>query len=744
MFAKLKDRFVILSIFFVVFGIAMVLQLANLQIIHGEENYEKSQNKQLSDRNIAAPRGSILDRYGVPLATSRQGYAVQIVRTNLKTAQLNEMLLNLTKVLESHGDGYTRGLAKYLNLDDGKVVFGTALDKMESDEEKIAKIKKDVGIKDKDFAPATVEEVFQYFKGKLMFSIDEKYSVEDAYRIMTLRFDLLIKGFTMPKRPSILIASDVSRETVAELEERHDDFSGVTIDNTYFRNYADAQLASHVVGYVRGIDIDTYNAKASQGYRMDDLIGKAGVELAAESYLKGKSGLKNIEVDRVGRVTKEISDNPPVPGNDVVLTIDTKLQKVALDSLEKNIALIRSKADGKKNFGDAVAGAAVAIDVNNGEVLAMASYPSYDPGIFLESAENRQAQQLITQWINDKKNRPMANRTIQDIYAPGSTFKPLVGIAGLEEGAITKYSTINDTGRVNIGNKDFVCMEYRDYGYNHGRIALAKALETSCNIFFHILGDSLGIDKLDKWAKNFGLGEKTGLDIDSGVEAKGIRANKAFKIEWAESINKWAATRAQNEGRKFGDDEKESPLWFPADTAQAAIGQSFNTYTPLQIANYIATLANGGMKFKPHVIKKVVKYDGSIVTETKPEFEQVGVKPETIQAVKEGMLAVSEGVEGTAQGLFDNLTYEGAKVRVAGKTGTAETGLESASSSNALFVCYAPADNPKIAVAVVIEKGVWGANAAPVAKDILEEYFKQNSSGGLDDTVKPEAVVFTR
>lgn len=726
----LKDRYVILATFFALFGVIMFWQLFNLQVIHGEENYEKSQNRLLSNRSIPAPRGNIMDRYGVPLATSRQGYTVQIVKAYLKTPELNEMLLNLTKVLERNGDNYTRGLAKYLNIENGQIVYGTSLTKIESDVEKIERIKKDVGIEYEDFNPTNPQEVFEYFKGKRMFSISDKYSVEDAYRIATLRFELMIQGFT--PQNTIVLASDVSRETVAEVEERHDDFPGVTTELMYLRKYNDAQLASHIVGYIRNIDADTYKAKKDQDYKLTDLIGKAGVELAAESYLKGKDGLKSIEVDTVGRTTKQLSEKSPIPGNDVMLTIDTKLQKVALESLEKNISYIRSQADYKKNFGDAVAGAAVAIDVNNGEVLAMASYPSYDPAVYLEGAENRGAQELIQQWITDGKNRPMANRAIQDIYAPGSTFKPLVGIAGIEEGAIGRYETINDTGTVNIGNKNFICLEYREGAPPHGPIALAKALETSCNIYFHVLGDKLGIDKIDKWSKIFGLGERTGLDIGSGVEAKGIRANKASKKDYAVGVNKFVIDS------RF----KESEEWFPADTAQAAIGQSFNTFTPLQLANYVATLANGGKKYKPHVIKKVVKYDGSVVTETKPEYEQVPVNPATIEAVKEGMLAVAEGAEGTAQGLFDDLTYEGKKVKVAGKTGTAETGIENA-SSNALFVCYAPADNPKIAVAVVVERGVWGANAAPVAKDILKAYFESGSSN-ISNKVDTNEVVFTR
>jgi penicillin-binding protein 2 len=361
----------------------------------------------------------------------------------------------------------------------------------------------------------------------------------------------------------------------------------------------------------------------------------------------------------------------------------------------------------------------------------MASYPSFDPSIFLEDAENKNAQKQIAQWITDEINKPMTNRAIREVYAPGSTYKPLVGIAGLESGTIGKYDKINDSGTVTIGGKVFWCLEYREYKYAHGPINLAQALAVSDNIYFHVLGNNTGINTIDKWAKFFGLGEKTGIDIDQKLEAKGIRSNREYKKQLADAINK-----KNPKANAYGE-------WTEADTAQSSIGQLYNTFTPLQLANYISTLANGGKKFKPHVINEITKYDGTVVKKTQPEFEAVPVQADTINAVKEGMIAVANATDGTAVGMFNGLTYNGKPIQVAGKTGTAETGIEN-QSSNALFVCYAPADNPKIAVAVVIERGAWGSYAAPVARDILEEYFKPNSLVEYNDKIQSDEVVLTK
>jgi penicillin-binding protein 2 len=476
------------------------------------------------------------------------------------------------------------------------------------------------------------------------------------------------------------------------------------------RKYIGAYDVAHVLGYVRAINGDQLEQMKDEGYDNNDIIGQSGVEKAAEKYLKGVDGKKAIEVDSNGRLTQEHDSVPAIPGSDVVLTVNTNLQKVAMESLKKNIDLIRETKPGKNNFGDANAGAVVALDVNTGEILAMASYPSYNPAIFLEGSENKEAQQAIKDMQNNE-DKPELNRAIAGTYAPGSTFKPLTSIAALEEHVITPSWRYYDRGIIDVGGRELLCLEHPRYG--HGWLDLKKGLETSCNIFFYQIGVSTGIDNLAKWAGYFGLRQKTGVELSG--EKQGIMSSQEMK-------------------KKLRND-----IWRPADTAQVSIGQFDNSFTPLQIANYIASIANGGKRYKPYIIKRVVKYDGSVVNESKPSFYKIPVSEANINAVKEGMVAVTSSVDGTAKEAFVGFPYT-----VAGKTGTAQTGREAKHSSNALFVCYAPAEKPEIAVAVVVERGAWGSNVAPIARDVLDEYFGLNKTSIGSDTAKPEEPVFTR
>ena len=542
-----KDRFNIMALVFIIIASVITAQLVGLQIIHGQENDVNSQRRLLSDRSIPAPRGNIKDRNGVPIAVNRQGFLVQAVNTRMETAKLNQMLVQLVKIFEKNGDNYFRSLNKYLTYN--PIEFGEDMNKSDT---KVQKWIGEMAIKPKDKEQMnTPKEVFDYLRKK--FTIDPSYNDEDAYKIMTIRYEMLIRGFSA--LGPLQLAKDVSKETVAQIEEMHSDFPGVSTDIEPIRSYVDAQMAAHVIGYVGNIDADTYNKKKNDGYSMTDIYGKAGVELAAEADLKGKPGVKRVEMDAWGRTTEELGENAAVPGHDVILTIDSRLQKVAMESLERTINNIRSNnVDFKKNFGDANSGSVVAMDVKSGEILAMASYPSYDPAVFLEGGEQKDAQTLISQWLKDP-GKAMLNRTTQEIYAPGSTYKPITAIAALQEGIITPWTYINDPGKVNIGGRDFFCLEYRDYGWAHGALKLKDALATSCNIYFHKVGYDTGIENIDKWAKAFGLGEKTGIDV--GGEVAGIRANKPFKLELVEAI------------KKKDPKNQESSMWFPADTAQA-------------------------------------------------------------------------------------------------------------------------------------------------------------------------------
>lgn len=695
-----KDRYTIVGIVIVLIFSVIVYQLANMQLVQGENYYTQSQNKIMRSTTILAERGNILDRFGVPVAVNSTSYSVLLMDTGLGSKKLNEMMLKIIKVLEKNGDSYNKTFSKYFTYPVG---FGTMLN---NNQNRRKTLKTMTGYEFKDFdQKSTPEEVYEYVKD-MVFKVDDKYSEKDAYDIMTLRF----QGISMVP----VLADSVSTNTIAELEERSDEFPGIVIQSVPSRKYVDAKYAGQLIGHVGPIDADELAKNSDAGYKMTDTIGKSGVELTTEGYLRGTNGFRRVEIDDNGK-PRIVSEEAVKPGSNVVLTIDMGLQKVAMDSLAKNIKLIRESNNNKKNRHDAFAGAAVAMDVNTGEVLALANYPSYDPSIFIADPDDKVARKAKAD-LGDPKNTTTSeyNRAIAGIYTPGSTFKPLIGIAALEEGKTTPYETYFDKGYETYDGMALKSIEYNQYGAGLGTVNLITAIQKSSNPYFYNRGNRVGIDNIVKWAKRFGLGQKTGIDLLG--ESKGIISSREYK-------------------------KKVEPYpWTAADTAQTSIGQMYNSFTPIQLANYAATIANGGKHLKPHVIKRVVKFDGSIVTETKPEYEIIPVKNENMKAIQQGMIAVANATDGTAANTFADLK----NIKVAGKTGTAETGREATQSSNALFICYAPADKPQIAVAVVVERGVFGAYTAPIAKDILKYYFDSNGTSNKDYTVKADIVQLTK
>lgn len=688
--SKFKDRNFVLRMCITIMFFIIILKLVDLQIVHGKEYAEQSNHSISGSRIAMAPRGNIVDRNGIKIAANRMGFTVMITQTKMSNDELNTMILNLVNILEKNNNSYSKNLGTYLMFNPIEYAPNRSMKNVEG------WLKDTVAQKASDLDLLTSPtSVFEYLRNT-KYKISSKYTDADAYKIMCIRYEMQIGGFSASN--ALCIAKDVSDVTVAQIEEKNDQFPGVTTDIQPVREYINAQPEAQVIGYVRGITAEQYATLKDKGYQINDIVGQSGIESIAEPYLRGINGIKSILTDAKGNLTQENEVTALIPGDDVYLTIDTNLQKVAMNSLKANIDKIKKAADYKSNFGDASAGAVVAMDVHTGEVLAMASYPSYDPSIYNSAVTNIDAQKAIAA-LNDpnSETKPLINRAISAAYAPGSTFKPITAIAGLEENVITPQSIIKDTGVVNIGGRNFYSLEYRQGLGVLGDLNLERALATSNNIFFHVLGFKTGIDNIDKWAEYFGLGKKTGIDIPG--ESAGVLASQTYKM------------------KVFNDE------WRPADTAQAAIGQLYNSFTPLQLANYVSAIANGGKLFTPFLIKKIVKSDGTLVKETQPQYKSIPVKQSTLDAVKKGMIAVTNASDGTAATIFDGLPF-----KVAGKTGTAETGAESTHSSNALFVCYAPADNPQIAVAVVVERGAWGANTAPIARDVLEAYFNTKST----------------
>jgi penicillin-binding protein 2 len=670
----LSNRYFVFSGIVIAFCLLLAFQLFSLQVINGQSNSETAAKVGMRLTTIVAPRGDILDTNNNPIATSRAGYSVVIARTGIKAADRDAMLLKLVNIFDKNGDSYDVDISKYLTFN--PIDFGSDI---KGDQSKIDKWKSDMNIT----TAQTPEEIFRYLRDN-MFAISKSYSDEDAYKILTLRYALFIKGYSVTS--PLAIANDVKKETIIAISENTDQFPGISIEASTIRQYNDATDASHVVGYVGNVSPDEYAAKKDVGYTLQDYIGKSGIELALEDKLRGTNGSQLASVNAKGDVIEQVKDVAPIPGSDVVLTIDNNLQKVASDALKLQIDTIRSQANYANNFGDCKVGSVVALDVNSGAVLAMASYPNYDPNIFVSNtADSRQKRADV---LLDKLS-PTLNRAVYGEYAPGSTFKPVTAVAGLESGDINQNTNIYSPKSIVEEGHTLTCLA------DHGTLNVVSALKVSCNVFFYKVGMMVGLDGINNYAQKLGFGQKTGIEIGDN---QGFLADKSYK-------------EVMNPGEG---------VWGLVDTAYTAIGQRFTKATPLQIADYCATLANGGKLYSPYIVKKIVQNNGDVVS-TDAKYTATGISQKALDIIKKGMIEVSLSRPAD----FAKLWSQG--IQVAVKTGTAEVGDENLGrSSNAIYMCYAPADNPKIAIAIVMERGVWGINSTPIATKILEQYFNTN------------------
>jgi len=644
-----------------------------MQVIKGEEFNKMSGNKVGINLIEKAPRGEITDRYGEKLVGNKKSYSVILLKNELPDNELNDVILNILNILEDEEIYFSDSLP--IDPDSFELTFENNVQRYEWFEQ--------YGYK-KYINPEMDGEELLFSIAENIYGISAKYSDYDIRRVAGVRYEADTRGFS-PISPFVL-AEDVSVEIVSKIKESSEKYPCIAVSNSYVREYHNEGYASHLLGRIGKMNEKEYNIYKEKGYGFNDYIGKQGVEKLAEEYLRGKDGIKaNLNNDSE---VKLIDDSSAIPGANIVLTIDMDLQRVLEDSLANRIKKI-SSTGGIKSGKDANAGAAVVVDVKNGDILAIASYPTYDISLF-----NKQYSEL-----SNDKNNPLWNRAASGTYTPGSTFKPLVAIAALESGNIKSKEKIFDEGIYKF-YEDYRprCWIWSEYQTTHGNINVTSAIEGSCNYFFYEAGRRTGIDVIDEYGNKFGLGEYTGSGLPE--EVKGYIASPENK-------------------KKVVKNETEKG-WYGADTLQAAIGQSIHSFTPMQLANYVATIANGGTRYKLNLLKSIRSgIDGSKIFEKSPEIaEQIQMKPENIDAVRRGMKNVVE--EGSARAIFD-----GYPIQIGGKTGTAQVG--SRVSNNALFAAYAPFDKPEIAVCVVIEHGVRGSNAAYVAKDLFDEYFGLNA-----------------
>ena len=677
---KNNFRVGILSSLFVLIVVVYCTVLIKVVVIDEDSANSVSKYEVVVD----GARGEVYDRNGVTLVSNRQGNSIKfnaaLFPSQSRNAERNQIIYTLVELCEAKNEEWTDNLPIIYN-EFGELVF---------EEDRETDIK---GLKS-----ANMLNLNSYATAlNCLDALIDMYELYDypqsvARKIASVRYEMWRTGYSITN--PYTFAEDVSNETVSIIKEKSEFFKGVEIEIKAYREYTDSSLAPHIIGVIGAINNDEYteqNETLNQmlespdysddekaelkrnGYGVNDYIGKFGIESAMEKYLRGSKGIKTISIDNDGVVKSEYTVNPE-QGDTVVLTLESGLQNVAQNSLANRIQELGAISSSELD----AAGAVVVIDVDTGEILASASYPTYDLAEYFEKYDE----------LLEADGNPLINRALQSTYEPGSTMKLSTALAGLEEKSINSESKYYCNSVFEYFDVTFGCL------HSHGYLDVANAIEESCNIFFYNVGERLGIDVMNSYSSKLGLGQKTGVEIS---ESRGILAGRAYR----ESIGS---------------------SWQMGDTIQASIGQSDNLFTIIQLANYCATIANNGTRYKCHYVKYIMSADhGEVVYEAKPEIvEETGISQSSIDIVKQGMLAVT--TTGSCTSAFAKIPE-----RVGAKTGTTQVkriidGRE-VKGNNGLNVSFAPYDNPEIAVAVIIENVDSGTATATVAADIYEYYF---------------------
>ena len=652
----LKPKLAAVAVFFSLFLLLFFFTLYNTQIVHGSEYQAQSRTSNATTQTVRAARGVITDRNGRLLVGNRLTYTLTLSGESFADdAQANETISRLIRLCQDNDTVWN----DYLPIS-AETPFQYISDK----ESLTAFLREKKIINAGELTPPAPQVIDRL---RTFFGIPSHYSDQEARQLVGARYELALHD-------SYLFADDVSVALISQIVDGQ--FQGVTADTASAREYY-TPYAAHILGRISRIYAEDWDKYKELGYSMNALVGSSGVEAAFESYLHGTDGTRLITTDDTGRITGELYTDPPKPGNAVALTLDIDLQRDVEETLGRTIDAMIAE-DGIPRGG----GAAV-IKVGTGEVLALASYPTFDLANF---------DQIYNDLLDDPR-LPMFNRATDGIYAPGSTFKPCTAVAALESGVIAPSSTIHTKGIYTYyAYPQPTCWIYGQSGGNHGVINVSQALTVSCNYFFFEVGRLMGIDTLADYATQFGLGQHTGIEI-------GDSAGALACPEYAES---------------------HDLEWTDGQTLTAAIGQSYNLFTPLQLANYTATLADGGARYRAHLLKDVKTYDNSelvFVCDEDP-LNVVEMSEGTKQAVRLGMRNLV--LHGNISSLFTRCI-----VPAAAKTGTAQVGT---AINNGVLVAYAPYDDPEIAVAVVIEKGGGGYYLGNTVVDIINSYFSRDGS----------------
>lgn len=659
--------------------------LYDLQVNQYAAFAAQSQRRIAQTETVNAARGKIVDCYGRVLIDNLPSYNVSIDTAYMGDTR-NDILLELVRICRDQGVSWTDTLPVSPTAPFVFTLSSATTGAVNNYRKYMGKLDK----ADPFRFSATLVETRDFSKytadaGKLIAFLRESYQIDpalsdqEARDLVGVLYELALRSKEV-SQVAYLFSQDVNIDFITAVKEKK--LTGVNFDAASVRRYH-TPYAAHLLGRVGPIFSEEWDAYKALGYSYDAMVGKDGLEKAFEQYLHGTAGVRTIETNKAGKVVGESwkvdvetgEEQIPVPGSNVMVTIDFRLQGAVERSLADVIPNLPSK--------EAKGGAAVVMDMQGG-VLASASYPTYD----------------ITQYgaqfnalVETPKN-PLLNRATMGIYSPGSTFKMVTAVGALQEGIITPSTIIRDTGRYlyypNVADQP-MCWLYRQSRGTHGDINLSTALEVSCNVFFYDIGRRLTIEKLDEYAAMFGLGEKTGIEVP---ESKGVVSSRQYTEEVL--------------GQK----------WFEGNVMSAAIGQENSQFTPIQLANYVATLVNGGTHYQAHLLKTVKSGDYSqVIFQQEPVvLDTIDIDTANLAAVKDGMLRVAK-----KSGYFKNLPFD-----VGAKTGSAQVNL--ATESNAVYVCFAPYDDPQIAIAIVVEQGGSGKELAAIAEDIMEFYFSSDST----------------
>lgn len=673
-----------------------IVKLYQLQIVHGAAYYDMSLNSNVSYPVVEAARGNILDRYGRVLVSNRTSYNLVINSIKLFSDDVkdpNSVILSMVNIVEESGSKFIDDLPitdtppfEYTDMTAyERTLLDAYFERHNLDEN------------------TTAVELMSYFRSR--YKIDDNYSTNEMRKISAIRYALNVR-FSINTNPYTFV-EDASIDLIGELMSEVGNI--IEVESSYEREY-NTKYAAHLLGFIGDItpeQLNTYLSNENNGYNYDTKVGQAGVELAFEEWLHGTDGLRRVTRNKNGTIINTTYVEDPVPGSHVYLTIDIQLQEAVERALANGIVSLQQERDQENAVAvqngmsddireDIQGGAVVVVDVDSGNPLAMASYPTFDVTNVRDKYDEYESG----------KNAPLFNRTTQGTYAPGSTFKPLTALAALSENIINTETRIDCQG---------IFTKYEDQGYapecwiwtqnglTHGNDNVSEAIRDSCNYFFYSVSDMMGIDIMDKYAREFGLGESTGIELP---EETGNMANPHNHLNY--DVDEWVS----------------------GDTLQAGIGQSESKFTPLQLAEYCAAIANGGIRHSASILKGVRSFDYSnnLYENDTKVLSFIESADYNWSAIQNGMYLMANDPNSSSYAVYQelgNYSYNGKSIGVAAKSGTSQLGGNL--TPNSIFMCYAPYEDPEIAISIVIERGASGAKAVNIAKDVLDAYFSLSS-----------------